>query len=59
MSSTNCGSVLIFSSCLLVLVVHYVGKFFLMGGVYYFIKIKIFFSTTMIGVGIFTSGGEV
>ena len=57
MSSTNFGSVLIFLSCLLVLVIYYAGKFFLMGGVLFLDK-YVFFSTTMIGVGIFTLGGE-
>ena len=58
MSSTNFGSIRIFSSCLLVLVIYYTGIFFSMRGVLLFGKKKMFFSTLIIGVGIFTLGGE-
>ena len=59
MSSTNFGSILIFSSCLLVLLIYHVGECFHNGrGPILEFKKKMFFSTIMISVGIFTLGGE-
>ena len=58
MSSTNFGSILIFSSCLLVLVIFDVGQVFANGGGPIIVLKKKFLSTIMIRVGIFTLGGE-
>ena len=58
MSSTNFGSILIFSSCLLVLVIYDVGQVFANGGGPIIVLKKKFLSTIMIRVGIFTLGGE-
>ena len=60
MCSTNFGSMLIISSLLLVLVIYYVGEFFLSArGHIILFKFHFFFSTTMIGDdGIFSLRGE-
>ena len=57
MRSTNFGSIHIFSSCLLILVIYDLVKFFLNGRGPFLLSKKMFSSTIMIGVGIFTLGG--
>ena len=55
--STKFGSILIFSSCLLVLVIYDAGKFFLNGRGPIILLKQTFFSTVMLDVAIFTLGG--
>ena len=58
MSSTNFGPILIISSCLLVLVMYYVGDFFRNGRALSCCKKTMYFPTIMIGFGIFTLSGD-